>query len=104
MNEQRTYEDYEELGRHLKTAEEAAHLIQEKVFDMFGGLGPSPLDPLGRSDPNDYDEYILEVIVRLQRLRSDLFSNFHAEIPESEVPPGKPRTPPYFYLLDDEDA
>jgi hypothetical protein len=109
MNEQRTYEDYEGLARYLKTAEEAVHLAQRKVFDMFGGLDPlvgpgETVTPETRPGPTIYDEYILEVVLRLQRLRSELIANFQAEIPESEVPLGKPRTPPAFYLMDDENA
>jgi hypothetical protein len=97
----RTYEDYEEMGRYLKAAEEAVHRAQTKSFDMFGGL--DPLTEVGetvtldtRPSPTSYDKEILQLVVTLNNLRSELAMNFHAEIAESEVPPGKPRTPPPF--------
>ena len=102
MNDQRTYEDYEELARYLKTAQKAADQAQGKIFDMFGGLDPlvepgETVTPETRPRPTVYDEYILEVILRLQRLSGELIANFRAEMPESELPPP-------FYRMDDEDA
>ena len=96
---ERTYEDYEEMGRYLQAAYEAVGKMQGKSFDMFGGLealteGTVTMET--RPAPTSYDTTILQLVVRLQELRSELATEFHAEIEESEVPPGKPRTPPPF--------
>lgn len=96
----RTYEDYEEMGRYLEAAQEAVGQAMSKSYDMFGGLDPVTDD---RDDAIDrrprltsYDEKILNASMALESLRSELAMNFHAEVPESEVPAGKPRTPSPF--------
>jgi hypothetical protein len=97
--EWRTYEDYVELGRYLEAAQYAIAKAQRKSFDMFGGLDPLTLGVVTmetRPTPTSYDKTILQLVVALERLRSDLGVEFHAEIDESEVPPGKPRTPAPF--------
>lgn len=97
----RTYEDYEELGRYLDAAQEAIHKAQAKSFNMFGGLEPraevgETVTLETRPAPTSYDKQILQAVVILNNLGSELAMNFHAEIEESEVPLGKPRTPPPF--------
>lgn len=96
----RTYEDYEELGRHLETAEEAVRQAQTKSLDMFGGLHPVTDDPVVTMDTRprltSHDGRLLDLAVLLIKLRSELAMDFRAEISESEVPPGKPKIPPPF--------
>lgn len=97
--ERRTYEDYEEMGRYLEAAQFAVSKAQRKSFDMFGGLKSLTEDTVTmerRRTPTSYDETILEAVLILETLRSELAADFHAEIAESEVPSGKPRTPPPF--------
>jgi hypothetical protein len=97
--ERRTYRDYEEMGWYLEAAQLAVSKAQRKAFDMFGGLGPlteGTVTMETRPTPTSYDETILEAVLILEKLRSELAADFHADIDESEVPPGKPRTPPPF--------
>jgi hypothetical protein len=96
---ERTYEDYEEMGRYLWAAYEAISEAQGKSFEMFGGLealteGTATMET--RPAPTSYDDTILELAVTLEHLISELATNFYAEIDESQVPPGKPRIPPPF--------
>ena len=65
--EQRTYEDYEEIGRYLIAAKESVTNLQRKSFDMFGGLEPlteGTVTMETRPRPTAYDSTILEVVVR----------------------------------------
>lgn len=100
VRNRRTYEDYEEMGRYLEAAQEAVGKAMSKSFDMFGGLDPVTDDRAPGIDrrprPTSYDEKILAASTLLESLRSELAMNFQVEIPESEVPAGKPRTPSPF--------
>ena len=97
--ERRTYEDYEEMGRYLEAAQFAVSKAQRKSFDMFGGLKALTEGTVTMETgltPTSYDETIVEAVLILEKLRSELAAGFHAEIGESVVPPGKPRMPPPF--------
>ena len=92
MNDERTYEDYEELERYLRTAAEAVDQAQMKIFDMFGGLDPlvepgETVTPETRPRPNVYDEQVLDIMVRIHQLQNQLAANRRAELP-----PDDPRT------------
>ena len=97
---ERTYEDYEELGRYLEAAEEDVRRAQRKTLDMIRGLKPlsedRPVTMETRPAPTSHDRRILELVIILDYLRSELAMDFHAEVPESEVPPDRPRTPSPF--------
>jgi hypothetical protein len=87
----RRYEDYEELGQRFMDVEAAMTQLQAQLIRMF-----SEEDDAGRLMPSHYDTEARDVVLLLGRLRSELATNFHAEIDESAVPPGKTRTPPPF--------
>jgi hypothetical protein len=90
MNDERTYEDYEELGRYLKTAEEAVDQAQMKIFDMFGGLDPlvepgETVTPETRPRPNLYDKRVLDIMVRIHHLQNLLAENRRVEFPSDPM-------------------
>lgn len=90
---ERTYEDYEELAKLLDDAEAAVAQVQGKLMDMF------PVEAFEEGyklpAPSRYDELALHATLKLDELRSDLLLEFRNEVPESELPPGKPRTNPF---------
>jgi hypothetical protein len=87
----RGYEDYEELGRRIIAAQEASSQVAALIMHMW------PVEAEDRRPlPSQYDDEMLRRTLDLNELVSQLSLEFHAEIPESEVPPGKPRTPPPF--------
>lgn len=100
MKDKRAYEDYEELGRYLQAAEEAVSRAQTKSLDMFGGLKPvtedRPVTMDQRPRLTSHDGRLLDAAMILRKLGSELAMDFRAEVPESEVPPGKPPIPPPF--------
>jgi hypothetical protein len=87
----RRYEDYEELGQRIMDVEAAINQLQAQLIRMFSEEAED-----GRPMASRYDTEARDVVLLLWRLRSELAADFHAEIEESGVPPGKPRTPPPF--------
>jgi hypothetical protein len=91
VERRRRYEDYEELGRRIMDVEATIAQLQAQLIRMF-----SVEDDEGRLVASQYDTEARDVVLLLGRMRSELATNFHSEIEESEVPRGKPRTPPPF--------
>jgi hypothetical protein len=87
----RRYEDYEELGQRILDVEVAINQMQAQLIRMFSVEAEDR-----RPMTSHYDREALDVVLLLSKLRSELATDFHAEIEESEVPRGKPRTPPPF--------
>ena len=85
----RTYEDYEELGRRLIAFSEAMGELSSLLFRMFESH-----DDRGRPVPSGYDSELLRRHLDLERLVSQLASEYRAEAPD--VPEGKPAAPPPF--------
>ncbi len=86
----RRYEDYEELGQRIMDVEAAINQLQTQLI-LFS-VDAEDRRPM----TSRYDREARDVVLLLGKLRSELAADFHAEIEESEAPPGKPRTPPPF--------
>jgi hypothetical protein len=88
---ERTYKDYEELAQLLEDAETAVARVQGKLIDMF------PVEAVDEGyrlpAPSRYDEMALHATLKLTKLRYGAPPRVPQRVPESEVPPGKPRTP-----------
>jgi hypothetical protein len=91
VERRRRYEDYEELGRRIMDVEAAINQLQAQLIRMFSVEAEDR-----RPITSRYDREALDVVLLLGKLRSELAADFRAEIEESGVPPGKPRTPPPF--------